>query len=983
MQVQSVPLRLACSWGWPILRWEVLSSFDNLGTCSFGSASLRGGGPRAPRPRKGPEFFCLSLVNTTSLSPHWRMLSEAQADVLVVTETHATEFEQASIGVGLKYKGWTPYWSLPVAQGPSGAMSGRSGGTAVWLRALWVASTVMGLELEVTQQCYQAPHLHNPETQATFLLIAYYGRPQQRDVTLRDHQRIMEFCASMNEDAILAGDFNINDGDPHALPLSDELVDAAWWSSGVCGPEPTCYVGALASRLDRVYVSPSLLEHQHSCSVNSDLHVPGHMALSLKLRLRSVKVFRQVAAEPLRYHVPDSTSRQNHEAVAIAEWDALISDGLENILIDDLYVKWSGIWEKYLRNLAQKRGPQTRGVVRPPVQTWQAPLRARYSHSLRRMCRFLNDLRQLHNANLNGRSGSKPLWDRVRRAALVLSELYGVPELGVPENPDPVNIIQYSLEEMIKFYSAVLKEEKQKSYVEKRQTFRSKVNAHAGVNRMVSRILKGSGAPVAPKVLASDGSVLPPAAAVDEVQRAWMEYYAKPSLDPEAAIFEELERDPWQQSLPPITAQDILGILRKKGHQTAPLALIFGIMEERGQAPSSMVAGWLADLAKSEAPAPPIAVRPIPILSIVWRVYTSARAHDLQEWAKEAFAKSQYAYIAGRDYQRALVDLQLLMDTVRADPVAQLHVLSLDASKAFPSTPHAYMWRTLVSRGFPAKVAFVVEDAYSKGVLRHRFNGSNVASSSFFMVNGIHQGCATSVLGFNAILVEMCEAVLALHPSLRIMVYADDISLISSDRDLLLPALAIVEAHMLKLGVSLNGAKSQYWSARGAQPIWVSGASVPPQPVIKVLGFQLSCTPLVHVGQDHPLQQVYHTAAQTLRKLPMTAQFRANALAGITLARELWAPLRVLVDGRLAGHIRKHIIAGVAPYLAKGARASAMVCIHCLKGHRIDPVVALVMKLVSLLAKGGEPSARRVLGAYHREEVVATPFSLLAHYFRM
>ena len=379
---------------------------------------------------------------------------------------------------------------------------------------------------------------------------------------------------------------------------------------------------------------------------------------------------------------------------------------------------------------------------------------------------------------------------------------------------------------------------------------------------MVSRILKGSGAPVTPKVLGPDGSVLPPSAAVDEVQRAWMEYYAKPTLDPEAAIFEELERHPWQQPLPHITAQEILGILRKKGHQTAPgpdswradelsqlpmaaleqLALIFEIMEERGQAPSSMVAGWLADLAKSEAPASPIAVRPISILSIVWRVYTSARAHALQEWAKDAFVKSQYAYIAGRDYQRALIDLQLLMDSVKDDPGADLHILSLDASKVFPSTPRDYMWRTLVSRGFPAKVAFVVEDAYSKGNLRHRFNGSNVASTSFLMANGIHQGCATSVLGFNAILVEMCEEVLALHPSLKIMVYADDISLISPDRELLLPALAIVEAHMLKLGVSLNGTKSQYWSARGAQPIMVSGASVLPQPVIKVLGFNLSCT---------------------------------------------------------------------------------------------------------------------------------------------
>ena len=237
------------------------------------------------------------------------------------------------------------------------------------------------------------------------------------------------------------------------------------------------------------------------------------------------------------------------------------------------------------------------------------------------------------------------------------------------------------------------------------------------------------------------------------------------------------------------------------------LSLLFGIMEDRGQAPCTMVAGWPADVPKSAAPSSPIAVRPLSILSIVWRVYTSARAHALQEWEKDAFAKSQYAYIVGRDYQKALVNLQLLMDTANGDPQAELHVLSLDASKAFPSTPRAYMWRTLVSRGFPSKVAFVVEDAYTKGALRHRFNGSNVASSKFTMANGTHQGCATSVLGFNAILVEMCEEVHRLHPSLRIVIYADDISLISTDRILLTQALDIVEAHLSRLGVALNGAK--------------------------------------------------------------------------------------------------------------------------------------------------------------------------------
>ena len=347
----------------------MLSIYDNSEVRTFGPASFRGGVPKAPRPRKGPEFFCLSLVNTTSLSPHWRMLSEAQADVLVVTETHATEFEQASIGVGLRYKGWTPHWSLPVVQGPSGAMSGRSGGTAVWLRSPWVASKVTGLELEVTQQYYQALRLWNPETQATFILIAYYGRPQQRDVTLRDHQRIMEFCVSMNEDAILAGDFNINDGDPHELPLADELVDAAWWSAGEAGPEPTCYVGALASRLDRVYVSPSyagasaqlLCQSGSSCTWSYGLkpqasaEVCQSSTTSCSRTSTDMLVLIPLVGGTMKSWPLQSGKPSSLLVLRISALMTCMSNG-----------QASG--RNIFGNLLRRRGPQTRGVVRPPVQ---------------------------------------------------------------------------------------------------------------------------------------------------------------------------------------------------------------------------------------------------------------------------------------------------------------------------------------------------------------------------------------------------------------------------------------------------------------------------------------------------------------------------------------------------------------------------------------------------------------------------------------
>ena len=73
LQVQYGALLLACVLGVPSPCWDVLSMLDNSEACLSESVSFRGGAPNAPRHRKGPEFFCLSLVNTTSLSPHWRI----------------------------------------------------------------------------------------------------------------------------------------------------------------------------------------------------------------------------------------------------------------------------------------------------------------------------------------------------------------------------------------------------------------------------------------------------------------------------------------------------------------------------------------------------------------------------------------------------------------------------------------------------------------------------------------------------------------------------------------------------------------------------------------------------------------------------------------------------------------------------------------------------------------------------------------------
>ena len=88
------------------------------------------------------------------------------------------------------------------------------------------------------------------------------------------------------------------------------------------------------------------------------------------------------------------------------------------------------------------------------------------------------------------------------------------------------------------------------------------------------------------------------------------------------------------------------------------------------------------------------------------------------------------------------------------------------------------------------------------------------------------------------------------------------------------------------------------------------------------------------------------------------------------------------MDDRSAAAARHLIIKATMPYLAAGARASASVVLHLMKGHRVDPIMAPMWKLVTYLKGMTTTSRRFVRVAFERALPVNSPSTALAYYLK-
>ena len=135
------------------------------------------------------------------------------------------------------------------------------------------------------------------------------------------------------------------------------------------------------------------------------------------------------------------------------------------------------------------------------------------------------------------------------------------------------------------------------------------------------------------------------------------------------------------------------------------------------------------------------------------------------------------------------------------------HIAALDMVKAFPRVNHDAVIIKLYERNFPTPIVELIRNWFDRSSSRVNWNGS--VSESFTLRTGVNQGSVLAPFIFAVLIddiIRMCTDCQHYDKGL-ILVYADDIILITRSRRYLQELLLLVQLELAAIGLELNASK--------------------------------------------------------------------------------------------------------------------------------------------------------------------------------
>ena len=676
--------------------------------------SLRGGGINHA-------LLVVGTLNVTSLMKHWPSVLQEAPSILAITETRLTVGEQVILENRFHSSGKGCVWSKPL-QGEISGMTGRTGGTAVLFDKEWhILQEGLQIPLAAADTDWCAVHLWHEANRMQLLAIAYYGHPSKRHETMADLELLGRMAIQQDVSILLLGDFNLQEDDLSSC--AGALQDLSH-RSAVLGHEiEHTFVGPQGnSSPDRILATELIAESLSHCSLNRSTTAMNHRMLLAHISQRTTWRWMEVPGPPItlgpRCQGVDLQQSENEAAQAVAEaW--LESDDLNNI-----YEVWSAHWESYLMKTydgnqdkekvrgkwpRRKRNPVS--AVRPPSGTLLA-----------RLANYVNEIDEiLNNVDLPADKKAR-FWRRMVATSKPLALKYGVPHFDL-EGLEPGNVTNAILEQSKVFYRNVLQEEWRQSQQDRRIKFRLDLHEHHGVNKVVSRLLR----PDEDKgfILEEGKEIVGNVAQLESSARAWRDFLRKeapPCSTTWSATYPVLPVRP-PTVLPDLSLEIFKSQIASMKAASSPgkdswrvrelralpdtaieqLLFILNQMEHRQQIPEILAASWTALLEPTKKGGSPLDMRPISILSTVWRVFASAKCRQLQPWAGAVLPKQMAAYLKGRSTFDVTLRLGADIDHHMQHGIP-LTVVAVDASKAFPSASRSQLAHILRRKGFPPKL---------------------------------------------------------------------------------------------------------------------------------------------------------------------------------------------------------------------------------------------------------------------------------------
>ena len=524
-----------------------------------------------------------------------------------------------------------------------------------------------------------------------------YGYPENPNATVNMVESLMEHLSQWQDHCcVIGGDLNlqIEEG------WLDMLLGNAGWHDGMVAgakdglAQATCFSGHEHRRIDHLLLNTIALRRvqEAACIIDADTHP--HAPIFCRLFGEERQAQTRVAIPPAaKLRQGREEAAEQWLATQASRWSTLLELEVARGTADSMILCFSRKWEAYLRSVHDDTLQGGRGRLGETHNADRPKERKRKPGGEHEAQMLLGLAKHSH------RTGTKEhwqemqrLWSKNTRWATLIPEWHWSERLC----EQPAELVRLCAALKV----AVVKEEQKR----RREEWREKLAA-ADLRDLCNILRK----PIAPPLgMLKDGEnwTSHPDRILELIRQEWAPIMEAdtPALMEIDDYLAELPSESF--SLPEITAlqlQDAAKRMRSRsvagadGWRVAELkampqqfysdlALVMNRIEQADMGwPTSLARAWIAAIPKTRREASDI--RPIAVLPVLHRLWSSARGSLLRDWLHRLQPECQCAYRTGRSVEDEVAVLGAYYERHAARGTA-IATVGLDFSKAFDTVRH-------------------------------------------------------------------------------------------------------------------------------------------------------------------------------------------------------------------------------------------------------------------------------------------------------
>ena len=202
--------------------------------------------------------------------------------------------------------------------------------------------------------------------------------------------------------------------------------------------------------------------------------------------------------------------------------------------------------------------------------------------------------------------------------------------------------------------------------------------------------------------------------------------------------------------------------------------------------------------------------RGIKLISHTMKIWEKIIERRLRE--ETIIGDEQFGFMPGRGTVDAIFALRQMIEKHR-EKQRELHMVFIDLEKAYDRVPRQEVWRCMREKGVPEKYVRIVQDMYERAEANVK---SSMGLTESFPVNvGLHQGSALSPYLFDLVMDVVTRDIR--DPSPWCMLFADDIVLCSTRREIVEEKLEEWRREMESRGLKISRKKTEYLKLNGSE----------------------------------------------------------------------------------------------------------------------------------------------------------------------